>query len=153
VWDALPKAAATPVYDMIVQGDAHGSEISFSAWQQRIGELAWITDAAVLERELATAVRFSPHITRVEADAPATLTALCEAGLESRRAAFDAGFVRHEYGDRAIAARLRADEPHQGTARQWFRAPDVLALLPFDAPEPERSYASSGRCRPSVPKP
>jgi 2-polyprenyl-6-methoxyphenol hydroxylase-like FAD-dependent oxidoreductase len=34
-----------------------------------------------------------------------------------------------------------ASTPHQGTARQWFRAPDVLALLPFDAPEPQRSYA------------
>ncbi len=26
-------------------------------------------------------------------------------------------------------------------ARQWFRAPDVLALLPFDRPEPGHSYA------------
>jgi 2-polyprenyl-6-methoxyphenol hydroxylase-like FAD-dependent oxidoreductase len=26
-------------------------------------------------------------------------------------------------------------------ARQWFRSPDVLALLPLDRPEPGRSYA------------
>jgi 2-polyprenyl-6-methoxyphenol hydroxylase-like FAD-dependent oxidoreductase len=141
VWDALPAGAATAVYDMRVQGDAPDAEIEFSAWQQRIGELAWITDAAVLERELATAVRFSPHVTRVDTEVEASLTALCEGGLGARRAALGAGFLRHEYGDRAIAARLRASLPHEGTARQWFRAPDVLALLPFDTPEPERSYA------------
>ncbi|MEP7099311.1 MAG: FAD-dependent monooxygenase, partial [Burkholderiales bacterium] len=30
---------------------------------------------------------------------------------------------------------------HQGMARQWFRAPDVLALLPFDTPQPQHSFA------------
>jgi ubiquinone biosynthesis UbiH/UbiF/VisC/COQ6 family hydroxylase len=44
------------------------------------------------------------------------------------------------YGHRAIAARLVADRAHAGTARQWFLAPDVLALLPFERPERARSY-------------
>jgi len=35
---------------------------------------------------------------------------------------------------------LRASRPHQGVARQWFRSPDVLALLPFHDPEPGSSY-------------
>ncbi|MFN5048816.1 FAD-dependent monooxygenase, partial [Roseateles sp.] len=47
---------------------------------------------------------------------------------------------RHGYGQQAIAARLVVDQPHQGVARQWFRAPDVLALLPFERPQAERSY-------------
>ncbi|HEY2187127.1 MAG TPA: 2-octaprenyl-3-methyl-6-methoxy-1,4-benzoquinol hydroxylase, partial [Caldimonas sp.] len=46
-----------------------------------------------------------------------------------------------DYGQRAVAARLVATLPHRHTARQWFRSPDVLALLPFDRPEPGRSYA------------
>ena len=58
VWDALPADAATPVYDMHVEGDAAGGALEFSAWQQGVGELAWIVDAAVLERELRAAVRF-----------------------------------------------------------------------------------------------
>ena len=33
------------------------------------------------------------------------------------------------------------DRPHGHVARQWFRSPDVLALLPFDRPEAGRSYA------------
>ena len=50
-------------------------------------------------------------------------------------------FERNDYGHRAIAARLVTSQPHRNIARQWFRSPDVLALLPFDAPQPERSYA------------
>ena len=141
VWDALPPQAATPVYDMQVQGDAPGSLLEFSAWEQRVGELAWITDAAVLERELAAAVRFAPHITVTNDEVQAPLTALCEGKASATRAALGVNFVQHDYGHRAIAARLTTTRPHQGVARQWFGAPDVLALLPFDAPQPEASYA------------
>jgi len=145
VWDALPAHAATPVYDMHVQGDAEGAAIAFSAWEQRSGELAWIVDAPVLERELGAALRFSPHVhvlSAAQADhVKADLLALCEGKASATRAALGVRFERHDYGHSAIAARLVASTPHQGTARQWFRAPDVLALLPFDAPEPQRSYA------------
>jgi len=143
VWDALPAGAATAVLDMHVQGDAHGSAIDFSAWQQRVSALAWITDAAVLERELASAVRFAPHVTVVDAHAPlqAPLTALCEGKASAAREELGVTFERRDYGHQAIAARLTADRPHRGVARQWFRAPDVLALLPFDTPEPQRSWA------------
>jgi 2-polyprenyl-6-methoxyphenol hydroxylase-like FAD-dependent oxidoreductase len=145
VWDSLPAQAATPVYDMHVQGDAAGAAIDFSAWEQKVGELAWIVDAPVLERELAAALRFSPHIhslapaaaDRVRAD----LTALCEGKESASRARLGVGFERHDYGHSAIAARLLASRPHGGTARQWFRSPDVLALLPFDSPQPGCSYA------------
>lgn len=143
VWDALPADAATAVLDMHVQGDANRSALDFSAWQQHVSALAWITDAALLERELAAAVRFAPHITVVEpgADVRAPLTALCEGKASATREALGIAFERVEYGHRAIAARLTSSQAHQGVARQWFRAPDVLALLPFDAPQPERSYA------------
>ena len=52
VWDGLPACAATPVYDMHVEGDAAqdhpAGAIDFSAVEQRVGELAWIVDAPVL---------------------------------------------------------------------------------------------------------
>ena len=143
VWDALPADAATPVLDMHVRGDAHASAIDFSAWQQRVDALAWITDAAVLERELASAVRFAPHITVVDADATvnAALTALCEGKASATRATLGVRFERVAYAHQAIAARLTSTRGHQGIARQWFRAPEVLALLPFDTPRPDHSYA------------
>ena len=46
------------------------------------------------------------------------------------------------------------DQPHQGVARQWFRAPDVLALLPFNQPAPGASYGLVwSECLPSGPRP
>ena len=143
VWDALPAEAVTVVREMRVEGDAPGAALEFSAWEQRVGELAWIVDAAVLERELAAAVRFSPHIHIgvPPADAPAALVAICEGKASSSRVAQRVVWDRRPYGHRAIAARLVSDRPHEGTARQWFRSPDILALLPFDAPQPQCSYA------------
>ncbi|MES3014200.1 MAG: FAD-dependent monooxygenase [Pseudomonadota bacterium] len=143
VWDALPAHAATPVLDMHVQGDAHAAAIDFSAWQQQVSALAWITDAAVLERELAAAVRFAPHITLVDPaeQVSASLTALCEGKASATRESLGIAFERVEYGHQAVAARLTSAQAHQGMARQWFRAPDVLALLPFDTPQPQHSFA------------
>jgi ubiquinone biosynthesis UbiH/UbiF/VisC/COQ6 family hydroxylase len=145
VWDTLPAHAATQVLDMHVQGDAPGATLDFSAWQQRVSALAWITDAAVLERQLGEAVRFAPHITVIDADSraevPAALTALCEGKASASRAALGIAFERHAYGHQGIAARLTSTRAHLGLARQWFRSPDVLALLPFDTPQPGQSYA------------
>jgi 2-polyprenyl-6-methoxyphenol hydroxylase-like FAD-dependent oxidoreductase len=141
VWDALPAQAKTPVHDMHIEGDAPGAALEFSAWEQRVGELAWIVDAALLERELAGAVRLAAHVTLTSTDVEATLTALCEGRESASREALGVHFERNEYGHRAIAARLVAGEPHRNVARQWFRSPDVLALLPFDTPQPDRSYA------------
>lgn len=134
VWDALRATqppAATRVVEMDVQGDG-GGRLGFSAWQQQVTELAWIVDAAALERELLQAVRFAPHVTERPEPLPATLTAVCEGRDSAERAALGVEVDRHDYGASAIAARLVSDRPHGGVARQWFRAPDVLALLPFD---------------------
>jgi 2-polyprenyl-6-methoxyphenol hydroxylase-like FAD-dependent oxidoreductase len=141
VWDALAADAATPVHDMVVRGDDAAACLEFSAWEQRVGELAVITDAAALEHELDVALRFAPHVTRVDADVAATLVAHCEGRGAAQLAALGAGVEHRDYGQRAIAARLVASRPHRHVARQWFRAPDVLALLPFDRPQPGRSYA------------
>ena len=154
VWNSLPTHTATPVLDMHVQGDAGGAILDFSAWQQRVSALAWITDAAVLEQELAAAVRFAPHITVIDSGNPALdnhadadaevqapLTALCEGKFSATRAALGVRFERLDYGHQAIAARLTTAQAHQGIARQWFGSPDVLALLPFDRPQPAHSLA------------
>ena len=142
VWDALPAGAATPVHDMHVMGDAAGAVLDFSAYAQRVRELAWIVDAGALEVELGNAVRFAPHVTRVAPGepVPASLHAIAEGRASPSRDALGIVVDRHDYGQTAIAARLVAGEPHRQRALQWFRAPDVLALLPFDRPEPGRSY-------------
>lgn len=147
VWDALPADAVTAVDEMRIAGDAPGGQLQFSAWQQGVEALAWIVDAAALEATLLTAARFAPHLTMLaEGDASAhsadnaALTVLAEGKASVSRAALGVKFERHAYGHTALAARLVADQPHGNVARQWFRAPDVLALLPFDRPEPTRSF-------------
>lgn len=140
VWDALPPHAATAVYDMHIEGDDAGV-LEFSAWQQRLGELAWIVDAPALEEALAAAVRYAPHVEVVPERVEASLTALCEGKASATRESLGVVWDRQDYGHSAIAARLEGDQPHANTARQWFRRPDVLALLPFDAPQPDRSHA------------
>ena len=146
VWSQLQRFAS-PVHEMHVRGD-EGGTLSFSAWQQRVTELAWIVDAAELERLLGEALRFAHHVTVLPADAiklgqapvSAALLAVCEGKASATREALGVEFTRQDYGHRAIAARLTASRPHAGVARQWFRSPDVLALLPFNAPAPEASY-------------
>ena len=134
VWDALPADSRTAVHDMHIEGDAPGAAFDFSAWQQALPELAWIVDSAELECALRAAVRFAPHITPVAAEVPASLQVLAEGKASATRDALGVSMQRHPYGQRAVAARLVSDRPHAGLARQWFRCPDVLALLPMDRP-------------------
>jgi 2-polyprenyl-6-methoxyphenol hydroxylase-like FAD-dependent oxidoreductase len=139
VWDGMAPDARTPVYDMRIAGDGEGA-LAFSAWQQTVPALAWIVDAAELEQVLETAIRFAPAVATVDADAKAPLTVIAEGKSAAARDKRGVGFERHPYGHSALAARVVSDAAHAGVARQWFRAPDVLALLPFDRPQPERSY-------------
>ena len=139
VWDGMAPDARTPVYDMRIAGDGQGA-LAFSAWQQTVPALAWIVDAAELEQVLETAIRFAPAVHAVDADAKAPLTVIAEGKAAAARDKLGVRFERHAYGHAALAARVVSDVPHAGVARQWFRAPDVLALLPFDRPQPECSY-------------
>lgn len=142
VWSALPADAHTPVYDMRVEGDAGGAgALCFSAWQQQVRELAWIVDAAALETELAAALRYAPHVARTKESVAAPLLVVAEGRASTTREQLGVAFEMHDYGQRAIAARLQTSEPHRGLARQWFRAPDVLALLPLDRPQADHGLA------------
>ena len=144
VWDALPADAVTPVEDMHIEGDRAPAALDFSAWRAGREALAWIVDAGELDAALQAAARFAPHLqilSEAQADAAgASLTVLAEGKASASRAALGVHFERRPYGHTALAARLVADAPHTGLARQWFRSPDVLALLPLDRPEPAHSY-------------
>jgi ubiquinone biosynthesis UbiH/UbiF/VisC/COQ6 family hydroxylase len=140
VWDALPADAATAVHDIRIDGDALGASLQFSAWAQRVDALAWIVDAAALDEALAAALRFAPQVRTSDTPVDAPLAVLAEGKASAERERLGVAFALEPYGQCALAARLVAPAPHAGVARQWFRSPDVLALLPFDRPQPERSY-------------
>src|SRR6201994_395999 len=139
VWDGMAADARTAVYDMRIAGDAQGA-LAFSAWQQTVPALAWIVDAAELEQVLETAIRFAPAVSTVDADAKAALTVIAEGKAAAARDKLGVRFERHSYGHSALGARVVSDVAHAGVARQWFRAPDVPALLPFARPQPWHSY-------------
>ncbi|MGE5450950.1 MAG: FAD-dependent monooxygenase [Acidobacteriota bacterium] len=144
IWPAL-RQWASPVLEMDVRGDESGA-ISFSAWQQKVSELAWIVDAGALERLLGQALEFAarvevvPPVTEKGPSVLADLLAVCEGRHSTTRAALGVEFTRQDYGHWGVAARLTASQPHHGVARQWFRSPDILALLPFNDPDPAASY-------------
>lgn len=140
VWSILESQSATRVTQMRVFGDGAG-HLEFSAWQQQVSDLAWIVDAASIEQALAEAMRFANNVDMVDAPAPAALLAVCEGTHSSTRARLGVHYERHVYGHRAVAARVVSDTAHRGVAWQWFRSPDILALLPFDHPQPQCSYA------------
>jgi 2-polyprenyl-6-methoxyphenol hydroxylase-like FAD-dependent oxidoreductase len=137
---AWPEAAhAAPVNEMLVHGD-EGGRVQFSAARQKVEALAWIVDVPALERQLADAVRFQPRIDVVENPVPAPLTVVCEGRISATREALGVGYEVTRYAQHAIAARLEAEQPHQGVARQWFNdRGEVLALLPLG--DSERALA------------
>jgi 2-polyprenyl-6-methoxyphenol hydroxylase-like FAD-dependent oxidoreductase len=140
VWDALPPDARAAVRDMQVQGDAPGHALHFEAMAAAVPQLAWIVDAAELDRALATALRFAPHVQPVDQPVPAPLRAIADGREGSARAALGVTVHRHAYGQNAVATRVVAERAHEGVARQWFRSPEVLALLPFERPQPGHAY-------------
>lgn len=147
VWDALPKSTVTPVYEMHVAGDALGSELTFSSWQQGVEALAWIVETQALEHVLDVAVQFAPKVVQVAATpdsagrSSARLLAVCEGKESWTRARLDVPITKDHYGQRAIAARLSTEFAHGGTAHQWFASPDILALLPMDGQQEGRTAA------------
>ena len=134
VWDALPEDARTAVHDMHIEGDAPGAALDFTAWAQGAEQLAWIVDAGELDDALRAAVRFSPHVTEVDDAVDAALQVLADGKDSPARARLGVRMQRHDYGHSAVAARLQSDQAHANLARQWFKSPDVLALLPLDRP-------------------
>jgi 2-polyprenyl-6-methoxyphenol hydroxylase-like FAD-dependent oxidoreductase len=137
VWDALPEDARTAVQGMQVSGDQPGHHLHFGAGLSGSGQLAWIVDAAELDRALAMALRFAPHVQRVAAPVPAALQALAEGRDSTAREALGVQVRRHDYGQLAVATRVTSSQAHAGVARQWFASPEVL---PINQPQAQQSY-------------
>ena len=120
----------TPVSTMQVWGD-NGGELCFSAEDQGTPALTWIVDVPALEQRLNDAVGFQGSIERVSEAPVAALTVVCEGKRSQTRAELGLEFDVRPYPHKAVAARLRCEQPHGGVARQWFANGEVMALLPL----------------------
>ncbi len=138
-----PEAAhATPVMTMQVQGD-DGGEVIFKASDTQAEALAWIVDVPALEAMLAQATSFQPQIEMIESPQPATLTVVCEGKASAARTEFGVDFEVAPYLQRAIAARLTCERPHDQTARQWFARDEILGVLPLSNSAADASPAGN----------
>jgi 2-polyprenyl-6-methoxyphenol hydroxylase-like FAD-dependent oxidoreductase len=125
------EVSATPVLGMHVRGD-DGGEVNFRASDQGTPALAWIVDVAALQSRLAEAIRFQPLIEELTEPQSAALTVVCEGKASRTRTEFGVEFDVTPYGQRAIAARVTCEKPHQQLAHQWFLNGEILAFLPLN---------------------
>lgn len=128
-WPTEP--ASTPVLEMRVSDDALAT-LNFSAAEQGEPALTWIVDVAALETLLEEAIRFQPKIETMQAAPKARLTVVCEGQRSLSREGFGVDFDVQAYGQQALAARVKCEQAHRQTARQWFYQGEVLAFLPLD---------------------
>ena len=126
---------ATPVNGMEIWGDKSG-KLNFDA---PFGEyLNHIVDVQALEGLLQEAVGFQHSIERIENNASAPLTIVCEGKNSLTRKELGIDFQALPYSQHALATRVRCASPHKQRALQWFSQDasglSVLALLPLGGP-------------------
>ena len=153
-WQQLPVERTARVETMQVFGDEPGARLEFSAYDCGLRELAFIVENGRLHHALwgvlleadnvrlycpAQCARLARELSAVTlelADGTA-LAAQLIVGADGAES-----WVRHEagiaaqpepYGQLGVVANFAIENPHDGTAYQWFRHDGVLALLPLPA--------------------
>jgi ubiquinone biosynthesis UbiH/UbiF/VisC/COQ6 family hydroxylase len=142
-WSQLPQERLTPVHAMRVFGDDGSSRIRFDAYRSGVSELAWIVEDAALQDALwqglevevvAPAriddIRFEEGFVSVGGISAALIVGADGASSLVRRAA-GIEAAESDYGQAAVVANFRCENPHGNTALQWFLGGAVLALLPL----------------------
>jgi 2-polyprenylphenol 6-hydroxylase len=151
IWNHLDPARMQAVETMEIFGDA-GGHMRFSAYDSGIGELAWIVESSLLQRELWETARRQGNVTLFCPAQPAALAFAADAaslrladgrtlqaqlvvaadGADSwTRSAAGIDVQFQPYGQQGVVANFRCEKPHRGTAFQWFRHDGVLAWLPL----------------------
>ena len=150
-WQQLDMSRVQPVEQMRVFGD-EGAQLDFSAYQLGASELAFILENRALLTALWQALHSQENLTLFhpaqcasliwQADAAhlaledgRTLQARLIVGADGshswvrQQAAMDKPFTA--YHQQAIVANFSVENPHRGTAFQWFQTDGILALLPL----------------------
>jgi ubiquinone biosynthesis UbiH/UbiF/VisC/COQ6 family hydroxylase len=150
-WQLLDTNRVQPVSEMRIFGD-EGAELDFSAYQVGAPELNFILENRLLQHALEKVLQQQDNLTLFH---PARCTSLvwhaeyAELTLadgRSLRAKLVVGadgrdsWVRQQagigaaptlYQQHGVVANFSVEQPHRGTAFQWFQPDGILALLPL----------------------
>jgi len=150
-WRHLDVARMEAVRAMEIHGDA-GGRLDFSAYGSGVSELAWILESSLMQRELWETVKrqgnlrllcparpqslsIGPDRAQLTPDDGRSLSArliVAADGAESWTRAAAGIAVRFDpYDQIGVVANFAVEQPHRGTAFQWFRRDGVLAWLPL----------------------
>ena len=151
IWQHLDLTRCQPVRKMSVQGD-RGGNLEFSAYASGVGELAWIIESSLLQRELWETAKRQGNVDLLCPAVPAlldvgdgevvleltnqrSLTAklvVAADGADSwTRTAAGIAVDFLPYDQMGVVANFTTGQPHREMAWQWFRADGVLAWLPL----------------------
>ena len=150
-WRHLDATRMEAVRAMEIHGDA-GGRLDFTAYDSGVGELAWIMESSLMQRELWETAKRQGNLTLLCPAQPKALTFARDAaqlvlddgrtpgarlivaadGAESwTRSAAGIGVRFDPYDQLGVVANFAVEQPHRGTAFQWFRPDGVLAWLPL----------------------
>jgi ubiquinone biosynthesis UbiH/UbiF/VisC/COQ6 family hydroxylase len=150
-WGHLDAARMEAVRSMEIRGDA-GGRLDFTAYGSGVPELAWILESSLMQRELWETVKrqgnltllcparpqalaFEPDAAQLTLDDGRRLSArlvVAADGADSWTRAAAGIDVRFDpYDQLGVVANFTVEQPHRGTAFQWFREDGVLAWLPL----------------------
>jgi len=151
VWRHLDAARMEAVQTMEIHGDA-GGRLDFTAYGSGVSQLAWILESSLMQRELWETVKrqgnlsllcparpqelaFGPDAAQLTLDDGRSLSArliVAADGADSwTRAAAGIAARFDPYDQLGVVANFATEQPHRGTAFQWFRQDGVLAWLPL----------------------
>ncbi|MCK9380723.1 MAG: UbiH/UbiF family hydroxylase [Sulfuritalea sp.] len=151
VWRHLDAARREPVRAMEIHGDA-GGRLDLTAYGSGVSELAWILESSLMQRELWETVKRQGNLNLLCPARPKTLALGPDAaqltlddgrrlsarlvvaadGADSWTRAAAGIDVRFDpYDQLGVVANFATEQPHRGTAFQWFRHDGVLAWLPL----------------------
>jgi ubiquinone biosynthesis UbiH/UbiF/VisC/COQ6 family hydroxylase len=142
-----------PVDAMAVHGDgASAGHIGFNAYAARTDALAWIVEDQNLNQALDSALKFANGVRIIQSTATqlhsdehhaavtlqdgsqihASLIVGADGAQSWVRSQADIGIDYRAYNQRAIVANFSCENPHHGTASQWFLGEQgIVALLPL----------------------
>ncbi len=152
VWSRIDAQRVQRVEAMAIFGDERTGRLEFSAYDAGLRELAFIIEGGALQRALNEAIAGVPGLRVLDtaqaagltvSEEGARLTLADDSAVAARLVVGTDGgdsLVRHEagintrvsdYRQLGVVANFETGRPHHDTARQWFRADGVLALLPL----------------------